>query len=64
MGGGEEGLWAKDDDFHFSAVLFNKVVVHSGFYDGEAVSEGGESDGSDGFGRDVQRHVVSVAMEM
>lgn len=31
MGGVEERFWAKDDDFHFIAVLFEEVIVHQCF---------------------------------
>ena len=41
-----------------------EVVVHPCFYVGEEVGENGESDGSDGVGRDVQLKIVGVAMEM
>ena len=64
MGRGEEEIWAKDDDFCFIQVEFEEVVVHPGFYVIEAVSEGGESDGSDGFGTDIQMYFVSIAKEM
>lgn len=47
---GEKEFWANDDRFQFIAVECEGVVVYPNLYDNEAVGEGGENGGSDGFG--------------
>lgn len=64
LGGGEGGFWAKEYNFSFIAVEFEEVVVHPGFYVGEAVGEGGENSCGDGFGGDVDLSVVSIAVKV
>lgn len=48
--GREKKFWGNDDKFQFIAVECEEVVVYPNLYDNEAVGEGGENGGSDGFG--------------
>lgn len=48
--GGEKEFCANDDKLQFIAVECEEVVMYPNLYDNEAVCEGGENGGSDGFG--------------
>ena len=57
------GFWANECDFRFVTVQLKEVSLQPRFQFCQTVGEGGVGDRGDGFCRNVDLYVVSVAVE-
>lgn len=55
---------SSNEQFCFIAVKFEEVILHPVFDVCQRVCDGGENDWSDGFGRDLQLCIASIAVEV